>query len=100
MVELIKYTRYKNYYAKRTKNGFSFVRRREATIFFQGEAQIFIDTTITESERPYCMVIEENSPIEAEKPIFRPKPEPKLTINADAVACITEEINTFAETRF
>ena len=99
MVELIKYTRYKNYYAKRTKNGFSFVRRREATIFFNGEAQIFIDTTITESERQYCEIIEAENFIVNES-ISKAVVEPKLSIESDSVAAITDDISSYAENKF
>lgn len=99
MVEIIKYTRYKNYYAKRTKNGFSFVRRREATIFFNGEAQIFIDTTITESERPFCMIIEAENYI-VNEPVTKAVIEPQLSIEIDSVAAITDDIASYAENKF
>ena len=99
MIEIIEYTRYKNYYARRTKNGYSFVRRREATLFLQGEAQEFIDKIIAESERSYCKIIEAENYIVKESAI-KSVAEPQIRIEADIVTGLAEDIGSYAENKF
>ena len=99
-IELIEYTRYKNYYAKCTKRGYSLVRRREATIFPLGEAQKFINTVIPESERSYYKVIEaENYTVKEIPAITKLKPQTSKMCD-DSVSTITKDIGRYADDKF
>lgn len=98
-IELIEYTRYKNYYVKRTKKGYSLVRRREATIFPKDEAQKFIELTVPLDDQHYFKIIEAEH-YTPKKTIVQQAFTPEPTTSKDTVSIITEDIGKYAESKF
>lgn len=97
-IELIEYLRYKNYFVRRTKKGYSLVRRREATIFPDGDAQKFINGNMSFDDRQYFKIIEaSNYTPKKELPAPIQKPRKSNLEPKDTVAAIAEDVERYTE---
>ena len=68
-MQYLKYTKWDGYYVKRTDtNGYSLVKINEATKFNDGQARVFLNTTIPFDQRKHYEIIQCDRSVVPEKP--------------------------------
>ena len=97
-MQYLKYTKWDGYYLKRTDtNGYSLVKINEATKFNDGQARVFLNTTIPSNQRSHYEIVQCDGYVAPEKSMTTKIQEKQETKD---VAKIADTIQRYAVSQF
>ena len=98
-MQYLKYTKYDGFYARRTETGgYELVPIEKATVFKDGKARYFLNTTIPFDQRRNYQIVPCNN--KNVTPSKQPPPQPKQELEGDTVAKAAANINQYALSQF